>query len=506
MDVLEKIRHPGRGRSLYQIVGYTLLVLICISFAFIGLSRNTGQVDGHGVAATVNSEVIPVREFRRAVEMEMRQFGDGLNKLPAAQRRMFEGSVRKRALESLVASEVLFQSARGVGFLPADGAVRDQIVKTPVFQEEGRFSRENYGRVLEANGWTPGDYENLVRRQMVLSDVREVFDQALRKSETSEKLEKEARSYKLNLEFVRFEREKLDLSKLISAADVKAFLATTDGAKEAETYFQTHKEEWSTPKEVKARHILVKLEGRKEDEALEKIKGLKKTLTAQNFSDVAKAQSEDAGSKDNGGDLGFFGKGKMVPEFETVAMNLPVGQISEPVKSPFGYHLILVDETKGGVATDFNAVKEQAGRKVLVTKKTDQFVSDLEKSLAAGGKDLGPLLQSAGLKWSETGDFTLADPAPPKLEGAPEAISEAMKAGVGQVVQKLLRSEGQAHVIRLKSIRNESAKVAVKGKDKPDENPFNPFAMQASMEALGKWAEVLESRAKVKRNDLLLDL
>jgi peptidyl-prolyl cis-trans isomerase C len=117
-------------------------------------------------------------------------------------------------------------------------------------------------------------------------------------------------------------------------------------------YYDDHKNEWE---EVKARHILIRFQGSKlplaegkkdltEAEALAKATELRaKIVAGADFAAVAKESSDDTGSGANGGDLGSFGKGQMVPEFDKEAFLLPAGQISQPVKSQFGYHVIKVE-------------------------------------------------------------------------------------------------------------------------------------------------------------------
>jgi len=135
-------------------------------------------------------------------------------------------------------------------------------------------------------------------------------------------------------------------------------------------YYDSHKADWE---EVKARHILIRFQGSKvplaegakdltQAEALAKITDLRaKIMAGADFATVAKENSDDKGSGANGGDLGSFGKGAMVPEFEKEAFLLPVGQISEPVKSPFGYHIIKVEahDTKS-----FDEVKPQIAKRM----------------------------------------------------------------------------------------------------------------------------------------------
>jgi peptidyl-prolyl cis-trans isomerase C len=129
-------------------------------------------------------------------------------------------------------------------------------------------------------------------------------------------------------------------------------------------YYEAHKAEWE---EVKARHILIRFQGSKmpladgkkdltDAEALAKITELRaKIVAGADFAVIAKENSDDTGSGANGGDLGAFGKGQMVPEFDKEAFLLPVGQMSQPVKSPFGYHLIKVESH---ATKPFDEVKE----------------------------------------------------------------------------------------------------------------------------------------------------
>lgn len=166
-------------------------------------------------------------------------------------------------------------------------------------------------------------------------------------------LAQEARAQKLD------QTSKVQAQIMLSTDQLLANLMYRDLAENAKpddaalhAYYDAHKAEWE---EVKARHILVRFKGSKvplaegkkdltEDEALAKITELRgKIMAGADFATVAKEGSDDTGSGANGGDLGKFGKGQMVPEFDKEAFILPVGQVSQPVKSPFGYHLIKVE-------------------------------------------------------------------------------------------------------------------------------------------------------------------
>ncbi len=133
-------------------------------------------------------------------------------------------------------------------------------------------------------------------------------------------------------------------------------------------YYDAHKQDWD---EVKARHILIRMQGSKvplreghkdltEAEALAKAKEVRaKIVAGAKFEDQAKLESDDTGSGENGGDLGTFGAGQMVPEFDEVVFKAPVGQVTEPIKTAYGYHLILVEERKSKPFEEARAEIEQ---------------------------------------------------------------------------------------------------------------------------------------------------
>jgi peptidyl-prolyl cis-trans isomerase C len=156
---------------------------------------------------------------------------------------------------------------------------------------------------------------------------------------------------------------------------------------EIETYYKGHKEEFTNPESVKARHILLKVpEGADEKawkEAESKAKDIKEKLkNGEDFAELAKKYSDDPGSKDKGGDLGFFTKGRMVPEFESAAFSLKPGELSDPVKTNFGYHIIEVQEKKAASTKTLKEVQAQI-RQTLQREKQQQLQDALIEKLKA---------------------------------------------------------------------------------------------------------------------------
>ena len=164
--------------------------------------------------------------------------------------------------------------------------------------------------------------------------------------------------------------------------DIKKNLKVDDAA--VKKYYEDHKAEYE---KVKARHILIRMKGSPvpvragqsdltEDEALAKVKDLRAKIQAgANFADVAKAESDDSGSGANGGELGLFGHGQMVPTFEEAAFKLKAGELSEPVKSPFGYHLIQVEERQAKTLEEVRPELDAKVRPDLAKKQVDDLVN-----------------------------------------------------------------------------------------------------------------------------------
>ncbi|MBC8412641.1 MAG: peptidylprolyl isomerase [Nitrospira sp.] len=171
------------------------------------------------------------------------------------------------------------------------------------------------------------------------------------------------------------EFKKLTLTQLILKKEVEVNVVIDEA--EVKTFFDSNADKLRVGSQVKASHILVA----SEEEAVK----LKARIAAgEDFAALAKEFSTDKGSALKGGDLGFFGRGQMVPEFERAAFSLAPGNISDPVKSRFGFHIVKVTDTKEGDAANFDQSKESIRRQLLAQKQKaffDEFVTKLEKDI-----------------------------------------------------------------------------------------------------------------------------
>ena len=204
--------------------------------------------------------------------------------------------------------------------------------------------------------------------------------------------------------------KKLTLISILLEKEIEEKAKATD--KDVKDYYEKHKADITTNNQIKASHILVK----SEDEAKKILEQVKK---GGDFAKIAKEKSIDTGSAGNGGDLGFFARGQMVPEFEKVAFSLKEGEVGGPAKTNFGYHIIKVTARKEGKVVEFDKVKDLLTQKVTAEKQKeafDSYIEGLKKSYTVEkNRDAISTLWSAGGKTDSPGDKP--DQAGPKEEG-----------------------------------------------------------------------------------------
>ncbi len=215
-------------------------------------------------------------------------------------------------------------------------------------------------------------------------------------------------------------------------------------------YYDSHLNEFKKPEEVHARHILVKTEAEAK-EILDTIKAKKRT-----FEDLAKEKSEDPGSKSQGGDLGFFAKGQMVKEFEDESFRLKPGEISEPIKTNFGYHIIKVEEKKDAYTEDLNTVKERIRGEILNERSRESAISkanEVSNKIQENPDNFEEVIKENKLELKTAGPFS-KEGVIPNLGYNPLIQEEAFKMNVGTISKVLAQDDpkaGQAaYIIRLK--------------------------------------------------------
>lgn len=491
----------NRKGVLRNLTAWFIFAAIILVFVFWGLAPQQPGVATGGVAAHVNNRTISMAELGQAVERMSRD--------PRFQQFQALGGdagrqiLQQQALSQLVEMELIRQEALDQRLLTTDAEVRDVITSIPDFQQDGRFRRELYMGYLEAVRKTPGDFENEVRTSQSLQRAVRMFGASLRPLALETEKQKELAEMKANLQFASLPLESLVSPEKLSKADVAAFLEKEGVEARLNSYYETNKDEFSTPEQVRARHILVQFtseDAESEKKAHEKIMEVAEKAKTGDFAKLATEYSEDPGSKSKGGDLGFFGRGRMVPEFEEAAFSLPVNEVSEPVKTDYGYHLIQVLEKKPAQTFAFEEVREKIAAELLAEERSKEVLAQLQEALKSNDQEkINQFIAAHNLKWEETGVFSIEAAEVPKIGSSDEAIRYAFTLTPEKpVADTLVRQGGQGFILRYKAVPPSATAQAEK---EPNQELMNEYAAsRRSDDVLRSWVEGLRKEADITLN------
>ncbi|HEY8269423.1 MAG TPA: SurA N-terminal domain-containing protein [Pseudobdellovibrionaceae bacterium] len=490
-SMADRLRKQVSAKNFTAILLFGAIILV---FVFFGVSGRLGG-GGLGAAAQVNDALISVANLQ-AAENNLRQiygevFGNDAFRL------------RAEALRGLVDRELMSQAARKNGIVVADSEIAHTITKDiPVFQTNGQFQKDYYLRYLEMTHQVPKEFENSIRQQQEALRVRHLFDIASGMTALETAKMADLKAYKMNVQFVHIDHNQLAKSFTVSSAEAEKALVNAEFLKKAQDYFTKNQTDYAQEEEIHAQHILLQIKpGASEEDSkkvLAKIQDLQKKAAAGDFGKLAAANSEDPGSKVKNGDLGFFGRGKMVKEFEEVAFSAPIGKVMGPVKTPFGYHLIKVTEKKAAQMPDFEKQKVQVAQKVLADEKTATGVKALEEAVGKGDESALELaLKNINAKWEETGSFDLSQESAPKINSvlANNALAELTLEQ--KLLKRIVREGDEKYILKLKEAKME-APIPLDSMTKTMTESY-----RANM-LFGNWLNEFKKVSKVEVNNQLL--
>jgi peptidyl-prolyl cis-trans isomerase D len=360
--------------------------------------------------ASVGSVSVTAREFQMAYRGyvdRMRAQNPGFT---ADMMRAFRFD--RQIMNALVARHVVTEEARRLGLDVTPAEIEQKILENPVFREEGAFiGPERYQAILAQSNLTIDDFESGVADEILTEKLRSFITASVSVSDKDAETEYKRRNEKVKVDYFVVDAAKLEAKATVSEQDqrdyfeknkakytvpekrkakyaffealkLRADVKVTDD--ELRTYYAQHRDEYVLPERVKAQHILFRTQGKTPEETekiREKARGvLERARKGEDFASLAKQNSEDS-SAGSGGDLGDFGRGQMVPEFENAAFSLGVGAISDLVQTQFGIHIIKVNEKQERRERPFEELKE-AIRPIVETRKAEQRANELAQQLA----------------------------------------------------------------------------------------------------------------------------
>jgi peptidyl-prolyl cis-trans isomerase D len=404
-------------RENVKYLSWILWVIIGLFVLFVFVDFGTGVRNRGTVtwAAKVGSDTVSQAEFQRSyqvMESRLRQmYGDQYT--PEVAKQM---QVPLQALNQAVSDKILLREARRIGLRVSDGEVREEILAMPVFKDDqGRFiGEQQYGQILQQNRFSVASFEESVRQDLLKRKLAAALAADLYISEPEIERSYRDQVERAKIRYIEVPRTRFaDIA--VPPADVAAYfqqhrqdyrlpeqreaeyllvepsrLVSTVQIPDSELreYYSSHQDEFKQDEQVRASHILLLVNDKRTDaqarQQLEDIKG--RVGKGEDFGAVARQVSEDPGSKANGGDLGFFGHGRMVKEFEQAAFSAPVNQLVGPIKTPFGYHLLKVTGHRGAGVEPFEEVREQIHSRLAFDRArtlAENKAKDLAGRLAA---------------------------------------------------------------------------------------------------------------------------
>ncbi len=388
---------------------YVFLWLVIAAFIILYIPAFQGVDAGSPgeVLAKVGSLPITVGEFQKSFQSQ-RRFYERLyeGRLdPAAFRRL---GLEEQTFDSLVTERLITLEARRLGLSVSDEAVKRTLETSPEFQEGGRFlGGEEIRRRLEMQGVAVQEFEQSLRQKLLRESLEGLLTDGLAVSDEEAEREFRRRTEQVEVR-ARFEgkRESYRIPEkrvisyvMLDTETLKPRVTVTD--RDLDAHYQEHREEFKQEGEACAAHVLVKVksspqapEGHSEEEARKIAQGLLEQVKGgADFAALAKKASEDQGSAPNGGDLGCFPRGRMVPAFDEAVFAMQAGQVSELVHSNFGFHVIKLNSIREEQIPPLSQVKERVRQ--MVTAQKVQVLADQKAGALAAALGRGRTLEEA---------------------------------------------------------------------------------------------------------------
>jgi peptidyl-prolyl cis-trans isomerase D len=451
-----------------------IVVLAFIIFYIPDFLRGSGADAASGeTIARVEGQDITANEFRRTYQAQLQAYRSAYGGQMSEQL-LKQLGVEQQILQQMVDERAQLAEARRVGISVNDAEVRERVLSIPAFQENGAFiGEQRYQQLLRMQRppMTAAEFEDNVRRQLTVQKLRSSVTDWM--SVTDKDLEQEyrRRNDKVKLAVVSLTADSFRTQVSVGDGDIAGYFADhkdefkipekrkiryllidIDALRakvvvppsEIERTYNNNLEQYSTPEQVRASHILLKTEGK--DDAAVKAKAediLKQARAGADFAELAKKYSEDEASQKNGGDLDYFGRGRMVAEFDQAAFALEPGKISDLVKTQYGYHIIKVVDKKTATTRPLADVRQQI-QDQLAYERAQAQASDLAQALEkqiTKPSDLDRVAKEKGLTVQESGFFARDEPIL-GLGQSPEAASRAFEMKQGEVAGPLRASRG----------------------------------------------------------------
>jgi peptidyl-prolyl cis-trans isomerase D len=366
------------------------LVILVIGFAFVfflgGGSVQSPFGPSAKVAVAAGDREFDFREWDRTREAIVNDYRRALGESfdPEAARDVLDQMTANR----LVSRAILAAEAERLGLRVGQDELRDFLRSTPGGAgTDGRIDREAWLQYAERDYGSVSRFEDALREDLLAQKAIRLISESIALSDAEVRDRLRYQLEEVEIAYVAVDPKKMAVKEDIPDGEVDALLASD--LPRVQRAYDDRKSEFDQPEQVHARHILIAArapEGGDPAQAEAAAKQKAEAVAArirkgEKFEKVAAEVSDDQGSKEAGGDLGFFPRGRMVPAFEAAAFSLDVGKVSDPVQSTYGFHVIRVEEKRPAKLVSFDEAKASLAREILAEERAKKDADDLVAKL-----------------------------------------------------------------------------------------------------------------------------
>lgn len=435
------VAKDSRKTGMRILLGVVVLVLGGSMLLYlVPQTPGTGEASSTDIVAKVGDETVSAAEVRQQLSETLRG-----SQVPD----MLKGYYTRQITEQLVSRKAIEYEAKRLGVRVSDQELADRIrrILPGVYNGDTFVGRDQYAAEVQARTqMTVAAFEDVVRQSMVLEKIRKLVTDGISVGPSELQDEFKYKNQKVKLDYAFIKPEDLEAKITPDEAEIKAtyeknrskyqvpekrvvrygLIDLTQLRQNAQVsdadlkaQYQQNIQQYEVPNRVHAEHILLMTVGKTTEAEIEEVHQkaedvLKQAKKGTNFEELAKKYSEDPGSKDKGGDLGWITQGQTVPEFEKTAFGLDKGKISDLVKTQYGFHIIKVLDKETAHTKPFEEVKDSIRTPLLLTK-TDKMASDEADQLSATIRrsnkvSLDELAKQFHLSLGETRPVTATDP------------------------------------------------------------------------------------------------
>lgn len=448
----------AQGWFIKGVLGAVVLAFVVTIFYQWGVQSSGGPTRSE--VATIFGQPVNTQDFQKMYNSLQQRYRD-IFRTQSDLDLNEHFNFREMAIEQLAARAILLRLAQQYGVEVTQQELYDHIASMAPFQENGRFSPARYQLVLRSQvpPMTPRQFEAQQQRDLLLQKVSDRFTTGVHVTDTEVEQSYRRDHEQAAVRYVTLAASLFEAQVTMTDEDLKVYYeAHKEGYREPEQrqiryvaiplqrftqhadptaveindYYTRHSEMFQRQEEVRARHILVRVarsaSAQQEAEARTRAAALLTALrNGGDFAALAQQHSEDPGTAAKGGDLGYFTRGQMERPFEDAAFALPVGQLSELVRSPFGWHILRVEDKREAVIKPLAEVEQEVRDKLREDKARDAaaiFVDDLLTAMEARPQQFAELAQPQELEVVTT-PFIAVTEQPEGLADVPDLVKRA---------------------------------------------------------------------------------